>query len=88
MKKRGEHFSETRVYMMSHLGHRKLTSEAIENYLAEGRRLHSVFMCDFFINLGRTIGVVFGQTARWIGSIINGRRTALADRFRGKAGRI
>jgi hypothetical protein len=81
MKTGQENISDNRLFTMSRLGPEELTHEAMEDYLAKGRRLHAAYVCDLLIRLWRSLGAGLVQTARWISSTINSTRAALAERF-------
>jgi hypothetical protein len=83
MKTRPEDFSENGLFTMSRLGPEELTHEALEDYLAKGRRLHSAYACGLFVRLWRLLGAVIFEPARWISSTLNSRRAALAERIHG-----
>jgi chloramphenicol 3-O-phosphotransferase len=68
---------------MSRLGPETLTREALEAYLAKGRRLHSAYVCGFFVRLWRLLGAVLFQTTRWISPTLDSRRATLAERIHG-----
>jgi hypothetical protein len=81
MKTGREGFNENGVFTISGLMPEKLTHEAMHGYLTKGRRLHSAYVCTFFIRLLRLHYTVPVQTARWISTTIKRTRTALAERF-------
>lgn len=62
------------LFTMSRLGPEKLTREELEDYLAKGRRLHSMYVCSLFVRLWRLLGAVLFQTTRWSSSTIESRR--------------
>jgi hypothetical protein len=84
MKTRIEDLSSDKgLFTMSRLGPETLTREALEAYLAKGRRLHSAYVCGFFVRLWRLLGAVLFQTTRWISPTLDSRRATLAERIHG-----
>ena len=80
MKTGRENFSDNGLFLMSPIDPEELTHEAIEAYLAKGRRLHAAYVCDFFLRLRRLLQAVFIQTAKWIRSGTNAPRAEMEKR--------
>jgi hypothetical protein len=51
--------------------------------LAKARRLHSAYVCDFFIRLRRLLQAVLIQTAKWIRSATNTPRAEIEKTVNG-----
>ena len=66
MKRGRDGGSGNGLFTMSRLGSETLTREALENYLAQGRRLHSAYVCGLCARLWRVLGAVFFQVVNRI----------------------
>lgn len=58
MKTGRKDLSANRCFSMRCLGSEKLTQKAMEGYLTEGRRLHSMFVCDLLFRFLRMLWAI------------------------------